>query len=123
MLYLKPNSSNILERQKRAAELRATGLTVLQVARELHCSPYVVQTLLNRANDRRLEIDDTGWLAGLTHSTARTVLAQGYKTKADVASALVNESLTCDQPGVGRKTLAELAQWIEAESTRSTASV
>jgi hypothetical protein len=96
-------------------ELRAAGLTVREVAQQLKCSLYVAQTLLNRADDTRVLAADTGWLTGLPHRAARTLLKQGYKSKADVASALATGHLTSDLPGVGQKTLTVLAEWLAAD--------
>ena len=111
--HLSSNSTEILERQKRAEAHRATGLKVREVARTLGCSPYVAQTLLNRANDKRLDAQDTTWLTGLSHRTARTLLAQGYKDAVEVARALTEGVLSSGAPGVGPKMLEELGRWIE----------
>lgn len=113
--HLPSNSAEILGRQQRAVELRATGLTVREVAQQLNCSLYAAQTLLNRADDRRVDAADTGWLAGLPHRAARTLLELGYKTKADVANALAIGRLTSDQPGVSQKTLTVLTEWLASE--------
>lgn len=113
--HLHSNSAGILGRQQRAVELRAAGLTVREVAQRLNCSPYVAQTLLNRADDRRLGEGNAGWLEGLPHRAARTLLVQGYRSKADVADAIANGHLTSDQPGVGQKTLTVLAEWLAEE--------
>jgi hypothetical protein len=115
---LHPNSAAILGRQQRAQELRAAGLTIREIAVQLECSPYVAQTLLSRAHDRRVEMDDTGWLEGLPHRAARILLTQGYKTKDEVVNALSRGDLTSDQPGVGRKTLEVLAQWLATEEEK-----
>lgn len=113
--HLHSNSADILGRQERAAELRASGLTVREVAQRLNCSPYVAQTLLNRAYDQRLGNCETGWLQGLPHRAARTLLTQGFRSKEDVADALASGRLTSDQPGVGQKTLGVLAAWLAEE--------
>lgn len=112
---LHANSPDILVRQRHAIALRAKGLTVKEVARELKCSPYVAQTLLARAADARIDAPTTAWLSGLPHRTARALLAHGYKDKQEVANDLISGQLTSDLPGIGAKTLRALADWL-AES-------
>lgn len=109
---LSPNSTAILERQKRAEALRARGMTVREVAIELGCSMHVAGTLLSRSNDQRIDTGNAEWLNGLPHRTARALLALGFSTQQDVATALADGSINSDMPGMGPKTVAAIEEWI-----------
>lgn len=90
-------------------------MKVREIARELGCSIYVTQALLKRAEDKRLDFEDAGWLSALPHRAARALLMHGFKSRADVAEALSSGLLSSDQPGVGNKTLRILTAWIQDE--------
>jgi hypothetical protein len=114
---LSPNSTEILERQKRAEALRASGLTIREVAIALRCSMHVAGTLLARSQDQRVDTGNTGWLNGLPHRTARALLALGFRTQQDVANALADGSITSDMPGMGPKTVAAIEEWLGRDAS------
>ena len=106
------NSPEILERQQRAVELRSTGLKIQAISKEMGCSPYVVSTLLSRAEDVRLNLENPEWLKGLPHRSMRTLLQYGYSSKEEVAAGLSSGRLSAELPGVGEKMLAALCAWL-----------
>ncbi|MBL0726140.1 hypothetical protein [Piscinibacter sp. HJYY11] len=110
--HLSSNSSEILERQKRAEALRASGMTVREVAIELRCSMHVAGTLLARSHDPRIDTGNSDWLNGLPHRTARALLALGFSSQHGVASALAEGSLNSGTPGLGPKTVAAIEKWL-----------
>ena len=110
--HLTSNSTEILERQKRAEVLRASGMTVREVAIELRCSMHVAGTLLARTHDQRIDTGNTNWLNGLPHRTARALLALGFRSQQDVASALADGAINSDTPGMGPKTVAAIEEWL-----------
>lgn len=112
------NSPEILERQQRVVELRATGLKILAISKEMGCSPYVVSTLLSRAEDVRLNLENPEWLKGLPHRSMRTLLQYGYSSKEEVAAGLANGSLSAELPGVGQKMLTALCAWLDMPMPR-----
>ncbi len=109
---LSPNSTEILERQKRAEALRASGKTIREVAIELRCSMHVAGTLVARSHDQRIDAGDSAWLNGLPHRTARALLALGFRTPEAVAASLDDGSINSDVPGMGPKTIAGIKEWL-----------
>lgn len=108
------NSPEILGRQRRVVELRADGLKILDIAKQMGCSPYVVNTLLSRAEDARLNFENPEWMKGLPHRSMRTLLQYGYSSKEEVAAGLASGNLSAELPGVGKKMLAALCAWLDA---------
>lgn len=110
--HLSSNSTEILERQKRAEALRASGLTIREVAIQLRCSMHVAGTLLARSHDQRIDTGNSAWLNGLPHRTARALLALGFRTKQDVSRALADGTINSDTPGMGPRTVAAINDWL-----------
>jgi hypothetical protein len=109
---LSSNSRNILDRQKRAEALRAKGLKIREVAIELQCSIHVAGNLLARSRDQRVATDNARGLNGLPHQTVRALLAGGFRTREEVASARANGCLHDGLPGIGPRTIAVIEAWL-----------